>query len=124
MKGLAFAVSLFHRLSAEAPSRRVSDVILDIEDFAARLVEAGKRIEGAFAYDGPVTGEPAIKALTPAELDRIATIMKPSEAEPPRALVGGGRPVAETDTPTDNASRTGPAPTPPAPGIAGVPAGK
>lgn len=120
MKGLAFAVSLFHRLSAEAPSRSVSAVILDVEDFAARLVEAGKCIEGAFADDSTPTAPPAGKPLTPAELDQIAAIMKSSEVAPPRALVGGGRPAAEMD----DASRTGPAPTPPAPGIAGVPAGK
>lgn len=139
MKGLAFAVSLFHRLSEEAPSRSVSAVILDVEDFAARLVEAGKRIEGAFA--DAVTGDAVDASTVPAaiamrsagaassaqpakSLMRAASdFMAADEVDSVRALVGGGRTAAVMDPPTINVSGTGPAPTPPAPGIGGLPEG-
>jgi hypothetical protein len=115
MKGLAFAVSLFHRLTAEDPSKSVEAVVSDVESFAARLVVAGKVVEAAFAD----------AELAPAAVDVFKGA--PPLIESVRAIVGG----ASTPTGAESVSVSGatvastpPAPTPPAPGIGGLPPGK
>lgn len=110
MKGLAFAVSLFHRLSAEAPSKPVEAVVSDVEAFAKRLIEAGKSVEAAFA---DASAELAAVVEPKGDTAKTAAVAvfpaSPKPADPVSAIVGGA---------------VTPAPTPVAPGMGGVPSGK
>lgn len=136
MKGLAFTVSMFLRLSEESPGRSVEAVVSDVEAYAARLVQAGNVIQGAFSDLG--IGEPAspaasadVPAVAPAPDPKPDTAEILAEAQridaAPAAIVGGAGHVATgstLDMPLTGYGGAGaPAATPPAPGIGGLPPG-
>lgn len=122
MKGLAFAVSLFSRLSAEFPHLNAIGIVEKIEEVARRLTEAGKVVDAAFGEPVLVTGT----SLSPGEIANIDAYLKTgkvSEAEPVHATVGGAStPVAIVEG--KGGTGAAPAPTPVPPGIEGLTPGK